>query len=203
MRAILLANATATSMCGLRASIRASRSFPPVEFCRGTSPSQAEKSRPRRKLAIGGEKAWIADAVIGPTPGMLISRLASSSWRALVRSLRSNSPIVVLRPAICPSRIPLNSRTASGRPEPGFATADASRATCAGTLGGNDAEFRQMAAQRVDRLRALANQQISRAEQHPPGLLPFRLHGDKSIVGRDAASQIASASASSFLWRLT
>ncbi len=116
MRAILLASATATSILGLRASIRASqelgsaprrsaqrttviapminsrlmsrwpifdilpsRVLPPVEFCRGTRPSQVEKSRPLRKLAIGGAKASIADAQIGPIPGMLISRLASSS----------------------------------------------------------------------------------------------------------------------------
>ena len=31
--------------------------LPPVECCRGTSPSQAEKSRPRRKTAIGGAKS--------------------------------------------------------------------------------------------------------------------------------------------------
>ena len=52
-----------------------SRAFPPVEFCRGTSPSQAEKSRPRRKPSMGGAKACIAEAQIGPTPGILISLL--------------------------------------------------------------------------------------------------------------------------------
>ena len=34
-----------------------SRGLPPVVCCRGTRPSQAEKSRPRRKLSIGGAKA--------------------------------------------------------------------------------------------------------------------------------------------------
>ena len=166
MRAILLASATATSILGLRASIRAShdpggaprrtaqrttliapvinnrltsrwpifdilpsRGLPPVECCRGTRPSQAEKSRPRRKLSIGGAKAWIADAQTGPTPGMLISRLASSSSYALVRSRLSNSCIFSFRPAICASRTTPSSRTASGNPEPGLATADANRAT--------------------------------------------------------------------------
>ena len=116
MRAIRFASATATSIRGLRASIRAShepagaprrtalrttamapminsrlmsrcpifdtlpsRDLPPVECCLGTRPSQAEKSRPRLKLSKGGAKASIADAVIGPSPGMLIRRLASSS----------------------------------------------------------------------------------------------------------------------------
>ena len=59
--------------------------LPPVVCWRGTRPSQAEKSRPRRKLSIGGAKACIADAQIGPMPGMVISRLASSSWRAFAR----------------------------------------------------------------------------------------------------------------------
>ena len=36
--------------------------------CRGTRPSQAEKSRPRRKLSIGGAKACSAIAVTGPIP---------------------------------------------------------------------------------------------------------------------------------------
>ena len=43
--------------------------LPPVVCWRGTRPSQAEKSRPRRKLSIGGAKAWIAIALIGPIPG--------------------------------------------------------------------------------------------------------------------------------------
>ena len=48
--------------------------LPPVECCRGTSPSQAAKSRPRLKTAIGGAKVSIAIAVIGPTPGMVCRR---------------------------------------------------------------------------------------------------------------------------------
>ncbi len=44
--------------------------LPPVVCCRGTRPSQAEKSRPRRKLSIGGAKACSASAVIGPIPGI-------------------------------------------------------------------------------------------------------------------------------------
>ena len=42
--------------------------LPPVVCCRGTRPSQAEKSRPRRKLSIGGAKAWSAIAPIWPDP---------------------------------------------------------------------------------------------------------------------------------------
>ena len=42
------------------------------------------------------------------------------------------------------------------------------------------AKLRQMAPQRVDRLRPLAYQKIARTEQHPSGLLLFRLHGHEA-----------------------
>ena len=67
--------------------------LPPVVCCLGTSPSHAEKSRPRRKLSIGGAKACSAIAVIGPTPGIVMRRTASSSWRALVCTSFSNPRI--------------------------------------------------------------------------------------------------------------
>ena len=41
----------------------------PVVCCRGTRPSQADNSHLRPKLSIGGAKASMAWAVIGPTPG--------------------------------------------------------------------------------------------------------------------------------------
>jgi len=44
--------------------LRPSLGLPPLECCRGTSPSQAEKSRPCRKLSIGGAKAARAIDVI-------------------------------------------------------------------------------------------------------------------------------------------
>ena len=47
------------------------------------------------------------------------------------------------------------------------------------TVGRNDAELRQMAAQRVDRLGPLAHQEIARAEQHAPSLLLGGLHCHK------------------------
>ena len=62
-----------------------SLSFPPVVCCRGTRPTQAAKSRPLWKVCIGGAKACSAIAVIGPTPGMVKRRDASSSWRVVAR----------------------------------------------------------------------------------------------------------------------
>ena len=58
--------------------------LPPVECCRGTSPSQAAKSRPRLKTVIGGAKVSIAMAVIGPTPGMVCRRQRCRPARGFV-----------------------------------------------------------------------------------------------------------------------
>ena len=59
--------------------VRPRRSFPPLECCRGTRPSQAAKSRPRRKVLAAGASATSAVAITGPTPGIVISRLATGS----------------------------------------------------------------------------------------------------------------------------
>jgi hypothetical protein len=44
--------------------------FPPVEYYRGTTPSQAAKSRPLRKAAPLPMAATMAVATIGPIPGI-------------------------------------------------------------------------------------------------------------------------------------
>ncbi len=48
--------------------------LPPVECCSGVRPAQAAKSRPLRNASAGGANAAGAVAVIGPTPGMVVSR---------------------------------------------------------------------------------------------------------------------------------
>jgi len=52
---------------------------PPVEFWRGVRPRKAANSRPLAKALASWIVALIADAVTGPTPGMVINRLAVSS----------------------------------------------------------------------------------------------------------------------------
>ena len=47
---------------------RPRRSLPPEGYCCGTRPNQAAKSRPHRKLSIGGAKASMAKALISPMP---------------------------------------------------------------------------------------------------------------------------------------
>ncbi len=60
--------------------IRPSRVFPPVEFCRGTKPSQAAKCRAVLSKLISTTVAAISDAVIGPMPGIVARRLLVASW---------------------------------------------------------------------------------------------------------------------------
>src|SRR5262245_45948524 len=50
------------------------RCLPPVEFCRGTRPSQAANSRPLRKPLGSTTVAAMAVAMIGPMPGTLARR---------------------------------------------------------------------------------------------------------------------------------
>ena len=76
--------------------IRPSLTLPPVLSSLGVKPSQAAKSRP--EFSIGGAKARIAETVMGPTPGMLISSLESSS--SFVVSLLSISAIFPFKPLL-------------------------------------------------------------------------------------------------------
>lgn len=129
-RNILFANATRTSMGGLRASMPASQlpaaaplrapqptmllapiissrrrdrspilvvaprhCLPPVECCRGVSPTHAAKSRPRRNVSGGGAKVAKAVAISGPMPGIAIRRRAVSSSRARRAISASSSAI--------------------------------------------------------------------------------------------------------------
>src|SRR5438270_13971550 len=60
--------------------IRPRRVLPPVERCRGTSPSQAAKWRALRKARmLPPTVAAISEAVIGPMPGTVARRRAVSS----------------------------------------------------------------------------------------------------------------------------
>ena len=69
--------------------------LPPVDFCSGVSPSQAEKSRPRRKVCGAGlgDASRAAAVVIGPTPGMVISRRAIGSSLTRLAISRSSTAI--------------------------------------------------------------------------------------------------------------
>src|SRR6478736_359602 len=73
-----------------------SLSLPPLECCFGTSPIQAEKSRPDRKAFGSATLATRAVASAGPTPGISSSRLLAWLDRCQPLILRSNSRICAL-----------------------------------------------------------------------------------------------------------
>lgn len=95
--------------------IRPSRSFPPDECCRGTRPNQAAKSRPRRKLSMGGANASTANALIGPMPGIVCKRRAVSVRDARAPICFVFTSIRCVFSAICSRRSRHSSRTSSGR----------------------------------------------------------------------------------------
>src|SRR6476659_7211134 len=51
--------------------IRPRRFLPPVEYCRGTRPSQAAKCRALLNMPISPTVAAISDALMGPIPGIV------------------------------------------------------------------------------------------------------------------------------------
>ena len=77
--------------------VRPRRSFPPVDRCTGVRPIQAAKSRPERKVSVGGASASIAVAIKGPIPGTVMRRRAPSSALALAVIWRSSSAISAWR----------------------------------------------------------------------------------------------------------
>ena len=141
--------------------------------CRGTRPSQAEKSRPRRKLSIGGAKACSASAVTGPTPGIVIRRAVSSFSRALVRSSRSSPLTFSSSSSIRPSSSRPSSTTASGRLQSLSSSAPASCRIPGPALRSHNAVLGQVTPKRVDRLRTLPHQQVTRVKEHRLRLLRF------------------------------
>lgn len=81
--------------------IRPSRSFPPDDLLIGVSPTQAAKSRPVLNCSPLPIVATIAEALIGPTPGMVCRSCTRLSFRAtrtisfstlISLSLRSRRP---------------------------------------------------------------------------------------------------------------
>ena len=80
-------------VCSPILDVRPNRCFPPLDRSNGVRPTHAAKSRPFLKVESAGERAANAVAVIGPIPGIDISRLASSSSRARFCISLSNSAI--------------------------------------------------------------------------------------------------------------
>src|SRR5271166_2664647 len=148
--------------------MRPSRVLPPVEFWRGVRPRKAANSRPLAKTPASWIVATIADAVTGPTPGMVISRLAVSSALTDAAISRSIAPIASSRASIWPTSGRSATRTQSG--------------TTISPLRRDDADLGQMAAQRIERRRALAGEQFARPMAHQLGLVVDRTNRHEPLA---------------------
>src|SRR4051812_5585505 len=76
---------------------RAELGLAPVDICRGTSPIQAAKSRPDRKILGFVTVAAMADAPISPMPGTVWIRLLSLLARCGFTIRFSIAPIIVCK----------------------------------------------------------------------------------------------------------
>src|SRR6516225_4969177 len=150
--------------------------LPPLEFCFGTSPIQAEKSRPDRKTFGSATLATRAVASAGPTPGSSSSRLLTWLERCQAMIRPSNSNIRAL--SICnwaPSATIQTRATSGSRLSlPSLATLSSSSTPCAPDRG-DYRELSKVSSDRIDDCRLLTNEQMACAMEHQAALLLDRL----------------------------
>src|SRR3954471_5556958 len=96
--------------------------LPPVDVCRGVSPSQAAKSRPARQPSRARTRAVMAVAAIGPMPGIVISRRATGSAFARWVISASNVWICASKAWKVPTNTVRTARALSGTAESGSST---------------------------------------------------------------------------------
>src|SRR5262249_2708351 len=164
-----------------RLDIPPRRCLPPVEFCRGTRPSQAANSRPLRKPLGSTTVAASAVAMIGPMPGTLARRwltgllfvpghelLLDRRNRRLQLLNLSRQRLSPLAPQSRQARVALSG-------DNGDQLADVAQA-----LGRDHAELGQMPAQSVPQTRPLAHQPLPATVQQHGSLLVSRLDRHKA-----------------------
>src|SRR5215471_6778445 len=147
-------------------------SLPPLEFCLGTSPIQAEKSRPDRNALGSATQATSAVASAGPTPGIASSRLLAAFDRCHAMIRRSNSRLCVFNMRSCAPRAatqgacnirhPLIAGVGHHLEKLLHASASDRR---------DDAELGKMRSDGVDHGGLLTNEQMARAMKHQTALL--------------------------------
>ncbi|MGY3412827.1 hypothetical protein ACVWZV_008993 [Bradyrhizobium sp. GM5.1] len=84
-----------------RFDIAPSLSFPPLDCALGVSPVQAAKSRAVAKLRASETDVRTVAAMRGPTPGMLIRRLASGSCLTAAKISLSSFSMRIVSNSIC------------------------------------------------------------------------------------------------------
>src|SRR5215813_1714149 len=179
------------------------RCLPPVEFCRGTRPSQAANSRPLRKPLGSTTVAAMAVAMIGPMPGMLARRWLTGLLLCQAMSCFSIAATAASSCSICAASTCNTWRAKSGsRASRSSRTMAISLPTLrkpCGAITPNSARCPRKAFTRPVRWRTSRSRPRCSSTA---ACWSAVLTGTKRIVGRPTASQIASASAASCLLRL-
>ena len=159
--------------------------LPPVEYCRGTTPTQAAKSRPRRKAAPLPMAATVAVETSGPKPGIWRSRRQRAS-SLLMRSI--SSVIALMSISVCFHSC--HNRSSSQRRR-GLRFCSASSITVGRLLAQVDgprregeAAFQQESADLVDQRRATLHQSIAHTVHGLPIelLLRFDLQAKRMVL---------------------
>lgn len=145
--------------------------FPPVDRCSGVNPSHAAKSRPRLKLHAAGARATSAVAVTGPTPGIVTRRRACSSSRARRAISTSNSLICSVNARSVSTSTPSASLRCRWQVTFGIFYVLNKCGNMRWPLCHNKPVFYNVTAKRIDRLRALAHEQIAGPEDDCGSLL--------------------------------
>ena len=178
--------------------------LPPVEFCRGTRPSQAARSRAFRNWRASPTAAINAVAPIGPMPGIVMSRRAVSSFAAststcrettasLISTVLSSSQSSLRRPRIARVRsfvssVMMRAMSSLNAPVPGRM--------------GIHTQGRKRAFGRLGWVRLPTKRSRTRCKACK-SICSQDLISTNRIVGRVTASAMASASRASFLFDFT
>jgi hypothetical protein len=180
--------------------------LPPVVACLGTRPSQAARSRARAKLRALPTAATSAVALKVPIPGMVDSRFAVTSLRAAATNSASNATIRRSSSRHC-ARMSSISRRMRGLNNGGASSRSS-------TSSRNRSNLRRPWGTVMPRSSSAARSWLISAVRSPTNRERARcrlcmsscvslLSSTKRMVGRVAASAIASASRSSFFCALT
>src|SRR5262245_23904164 len=160
--------------------MRPRRSFPPDEFCRGVSPSQAENSRLDLKCEGSVTVVAMAVAVINPTPGIVSNRRLSWLVRCQARSFFSIVLICNLSSISCATR---GRRAVRGKIKDILGENALDQfAHMSDALRDHDPELGKMRPKRVCQHRLLPDQERPRAMKHKSSLLVGTFDRDKPHV---------------------
>src|SRR5215475_3213878 len=173
-----------------RLDIPPRRCLPPVEFCRGTRPSQAANSRPLRKPLGSTTVAARAVAMIGPMPGTLARRWLTGLLLCQAMSCFSIAATAASSCSICAASTCRHLVRQIRQPRVALIADNGDQlADVAQALRRDHAELGQMPAQSVHQTRTLAHQPLPATVQQHGSLLVGRL--DRHKAHRRALNRLA------------